>query len=216
MVALLGVIAISGAVTAYEIRQIAKEGFDVELTLEQADEAIGHVELPVEESDVVCEHCGRKMVVKQGRYGKFLACPGFPECRNTKPFLKDTGAFCPRCGGSIVERRTRRGRIFYGCKNYPECDFVTWDTPEAEPCKTCGSLILRHHFKNGRVLRYCINDDCKTRVDHPINKELERQRARAEKGEAAEKPKASAKRTSAAKKPTAKKPTVKKTAAKKK
>ncbi len=152
-----------------------------EKTLEQADEAIGHVELPVEESDVVCELCGRRMVVKQGRYGKFLACPGFPECRNTKPFLKDTGAICPECGGSIVERRTRRGRIFYGCKNYPECSFVTWDVPEAEPCKTCGSLVLRHHFKNGRMLRYCINDDCKTRIDHPINKELERLRARAGK-----------------------------------
>ena len=203
-------------------------------TLEKADAAIGHVELPVEESDVVCEHCGRKMVVKQGRYGKFLACPGFPECRNTKPFLKDTGAFCPRCGGSIVERRTRRGRIFYGCKNYPDCDFVTWDVPETEPCKTCGSLVLRHHFKNGRVLRYCINDACKTRVDHPINKELERLRARAEKakqGAAAEKSAAKEKTTAsgktvkkaapvkkaAAKKPAAKKTTAtKKTAAKKK
>ena len=187
-----------------------------EKTLEKADEAIGHVELPVEESDVVCEHCGRKMVVKQGRYGKFLACPGFPECRNTKPFLKDTGAFCPRCGGSIVERRTRRGRIFYGCKNYPECDFVTWDTPETEPCKTCGSLMLRHHFKNGRVLRYCINDECKTRVDHPINKELERQRTRAEKSataeKASEKPKASRVKKAATAKKTA---TTKKTAARK-
>ena len=175
-----------------------------EKTLEKADEAIGHVELPVEESDVVCENCGRRMVIKQGRYGKFLACPGFPECRNTKPFLKDTGAFCPECGGSIVERRTRRGRIFYGCKNYPDCGFVTWDVPEAEPCKTCGSLVLRHHFKNGRMLRYCINDNCKTRVDHPMNKELERQRAKAEKGAAAEKA-PEKKKTSAAKKTTAKK-----------
>ncbi len=175
-----------------------------EKTLEKADEAIGHVELPVEESDVVCENCGRRMVIKQGRYGKFLACPGFPECRNTKPFLKDTGAFCPECGGSIVERRTRRGRIFYGCKNYPDCGFVTWDVPEAEPCKTCGSLVLRHHFKNGRMLRYCINDNCKTRVDHPMNKELERQRAKAEKGAAAEKA-PEKKKTSAVKKTTAKK-----------
>ena len=180
-------------------------------TLEKADEAIGHVELPVEESDVICEHCGRRMVIKQGRYGKFLACPGFPECRNTKPFLKDTGALCPKCGGSIVERRTRRGRIFYGCKNYPDCGFVTWDVPEAEPCKTCGSLMLRHHFKNGRMLRYCFNDDCETRVDHPINKELERQRARAEKGAANEK--ASGRKEAAASKKTA---AVKKTAAAKK
>ena len=198
-----------------------------EKTLEKADEAIGHVELPVEETDVVCENCGRRMVVKQGRYGKFLACPGFPECRNTKPFLKETGAFCPRCGGSIVERRSRRGRVFYGCKNYPACDFVTWDTPEAEPCKTCGSLVLRHHFKNGRALRYCVNDDCKTRIDHPINRELERIRAKAAQKETragSAEPKAVAKKnagagkSSPAKKTTAAKKTsaVKKTSATKK
>lgn len=176
----------------------------------------------MEESDVICEHCGRRMVVKQGRFGKFLACPGFPECRNTKPYLKDTGAFCPRCGGSIVERRTRRGRIFYGCKNYPACDFVTWDVPETEPCKTCGSLVLRHYFKNGRTLRYCVNESCKTRVDHPINKELERLRARAEKkaqggaeAKAAPKKAAAAKKKTAAKKTTVKK-AAKKTTAKKK
>ena len=189
-----------------------------EKTLEKADQAIGHVELPVEESDVVCEHCGRRMVVKQGRFGKFLACPGFPECRNTKPYLKDTGAFCPRCGGSIVERRTRRGRMFYGCKNYPDCDFVTWDVPETTPCPTCGSLVLRHYFKNGRTLRYCVNDNCKTRVDHPINKELERARARAEKkaqGADAVKTKAAPKKAVAAKKKTEAKKTAAKAAKKK-
>ena len=188
-----------------------------EKTLKEADEAIGHVELPVEESDVVCEHCGRRMVVKQGRFGKFLACPGFPECRNTKPYLKDTGAFCPRCGGSIVERRTRRGRIFYGCKNYPDCDFVTWDVPETEPCKTCGSLVLRHYFKNGRTLRYCVNENCKTRVDHPINKELERLRARAEKkAQGGAEAKAAPKKAAAGKKAAARKAPAKKPAAKKK
>ncbi|MFC2469519.1 MAG: type I DNA topoisomerase, partial [Negativicutes bacterium] len=154
-----------------------------EKTLEKADEAIGHVEMPVEVSDVPCELCGRMMVVKQGRYGKFLACPGFPECRNTKPILKETGAKCPKCGGSIVERRTRRGRFFYGCRNYPACDFVTWDQPQAEPCPKCGALVLKHHFKNGRALTYCYNDSCETRVDHPINRELERLRHRAEKAE---------------------------------
>ena len=145
-----------------------------EKTLTEADEAIGHVELPVEVSDEKCELCGRMMVVKQGRYGKFLACPGFPECRNTKPFLKDTGAKCPKCGDAIVERRTRRGRIFYGCKSYPDCDFVTWDTPQAEPCPKCGGLVLKHHYKNGRTMPYCSNDACETRVNHPINRERER------------------------------------------
>ena len=149
-----------------------------EETLEKADEAIGHVELKDEESDVTCELCGRKMVYKLGRYGKFLACPGFPECRNTKPIVVDTGAKCPKCGGSILERKSRRGRKFYGCENYPNCDFVSWDMPLKDPCKECGSLMLQRNFKGGRTVTYCINDKCKTRKDHPINKELEKSRAR--------------------------------------
>lgn len=151
--------------------------------LAKAEEAIGHVDLPVEVSDVPCELCGRMMVVKQGRFGKFLACPGFPECRNTKPLLKDTGVQCPKCGGNIVERKSRRGRQFYGCKNYPECDFVTWDAPQVEKCPKCGSLQLKHFFRNGRALLYCMNDACETRVNHPINKELAKQREKAEKAE---------------------------------
>ncbi|WP_075429668.1 type I DNA topoisomerase [Selenomonas sp. GACV-9] len=169
---------------------LLREFYDpFEETLEKADEAIGHVELPVEVSDVQCERCGRMMVVKQGRFGKFLACPGFPECRNTKPLLVDTGVKCPKCGGAIVERKTRRGRNFYGCKNYPECDYTTWDQPQQEKCPECGAFMLKHHYKNGRALLYCSNDDCKTRIDHPINKELEkmRQRAEAKKAREAEK-----------------------------
>ena len=157
--------------------------------LAKADEAIGHVELPVEVSDVQCDLCGRMMVVKQGRFGKFLACPGFPECRNTKPLLKDTGIKCPKCDGTIVERKSRRGRNFYGCKNYPDCDFVTWDMPMEEKCPKCGSLQLKHVYRNGRVLPYCSNDSCETRVNHPINKELEKQREKAAKAkESAENP----------------------------
>ena len=120
------------------------------------------------------------MVIKQGRYGKFLACPGFPECRNTKPLLKDTGVKCPKCGGKIVERRTRRGRTFYGCENYPDCDYTTWDTPQQQKCEKCGAFLLKHHFKNGRGMLYCSNDACETRINHPINKELEKMRERAE------------------------------------
>lgn len=155
-------------------------------TLEKADEAIGHVELPVEVSNVKCELCGRMMVVKQGRFGKFLACPGFPECRNTKPLLVDTGVKCPKCGGNIVERKSRRGRKFYGCKNYPECDYTTWDQPQKETCPKCGAFMLKHHYKNGRALLYCSNDDCETRINHPINKELEKLRKRAEEKKAQE------------------------------
>lgn len=149
--------------------------------LEKADEAIGHVDIPVEETDIPCDVCGRMMVIKQGRYGKFMACPGFPECRNTKPIVKDTGVKCPKCGGSIVERKSHRGKGFYGCDHYPECDFVTWDMPQEKKCETCGSIMLKHFYRNGRGLLYCINDDCETRANHPINKELERRRKKAEK-----------------------------------
>lgn len=176
-----------------------------EETLKKADAAIEQVEAPVEVSDVVCEKCGRNMVVKLGRFGKFLACPGFPDCRNTKPILKETGASCPKCGKAIVERRSKRGRTFYGCESYPECDYTTWDQPLKEPCKECGSLMLAHRYRNGRVLPYCSNDGCRTRIGHPINKEIEKQRAKEAKESAAD---------TAAEEKTAKRTSAKKTAAK--
>ena len=149
-----------------------------EQTIEKADKAIGQVEIPVEVSDVKCERCGRMMVVKQGRFGKFLACPGFPECRNTKPLLKKTGVKCPKCGGEIVERKSSRGRAFYGCENYPDCDYTTWDAPQKETCPKCGAFMLRHRYKNGRSLDYCSNDACETRIDHPINQEIQKLKKR--------------------------------------
>ena len=85
-----------------------------------------------------------------------------------------------RVGGKIVERRTRRGRTFYGCENYPNCDYTTWDTPQQQKCEKCGAFLLKHHFKNGRGMLYCSNDACETRINHPINKELEKMRERAE------------------------------------
>jgi len=131
--------------------------------LSVAEEAIGHVELPVEVSDVACENCGRMMVVKQGRYGNFLACPGFPACRNTKPILKDIGVACPKCGSAIVERHTKRRRVFYGCEKYPACDFNTWDMPLKENCQLCGSYMVRHKFKNGGFSNLCSNEGCTSR-----------------------------------------------------
>lgn len=134
------------------------------ITLNKAEEEIGQVELPVEVSDVLCENCGRNMVVKHGRYGNFLACPGFPECRNTKPILKATGVPCPKCSGEIVERRTKRGKVFFGCQNYPQCDFVTWDAPLQQSCATCGSFMSRHNFKKGSFKVLCSNANCETRA----------------------------------------------------
>lgn len=150
-------------------------------TMEKAEDEIGHVDIPEEVSDVRCEKCGRLMVVKQGRFSKFLACPGFPECRNTKPILKDTGAKCPKCHGRIVERNTRRGRTFYGCENYPKCDFVSWDVPQADKfCEKCGANMFRHRYKNGKMIFYCGNENCVTRKDHPINDELKKIRSRSQ------------------------------------
>lgn len=130
--------------------------------LTQAEEEIGHVELPVEVSDIACEQCGKMMVVKKGRYGSFLACPGFPACRNTKPIVKETGVACPLCGGGVVERKTRRGKVFYGCQNYPECNFVTWDAPLSASCAECRSFMVEHRYKRGPVITRCSNDACPT------------------------------------------------------
>ena len=109
------------------------------------------IKLKEEETDVVCEKCGRKMVVKVGRFGKFLACPGFPECKNAKPLVTKTKAKCPECGGDVIEKKTKRGTPFYGCSNYPECNFMTWDAPTDEVCPRCNKSLFR---KKGNVL-YC-------------------------------------------------------------
>lgn len=112
----------------------------------------------VEESDVLCDKCGKKMIVKHGRFGKFLACPGYPECKNIKGIDEETGIKCPKCDGMIVKRRTKRGRIFYGCKNYPECDFVSWDEPLEKKCPKCGKILF---MKNGKTKKiYCIDKEC--------------------------------------------------------
>lgn len=126
-----------------------------------ADKELPIVEMPVEVSDIKCDKCGRMMVFKHGRFGTFLACPGFPECRNTKPILKKIGIKCPKCGqGEIIERKTKRGRIFFGCEKYPACDFTTWDKPIAELCPKCKSLQLEKTERNGNKKVYCSNEAC--------------------------------------------------------
>ena len=101
------------------------------------------IQLKEDQTDIPCEKCGRMMVVKVGRFGKFLACPGYPECKNTKPYVKETGAVCPKCGGKVIERRSKKGRVFYGCDKWPECDFVTWDVPTGEKCPNCGKSLFK-------------------------------------------------------------------------
>ncbi len=127
--------------------------------LKKAEDKIGQVELKDEVSDVVCEKCGRLMVYKHGRFGKFLACPGYPECRNAKPIVKETGVNCPDCGGKIIEKKSKRGKVFFGCSNYPQCGFTSWDKPLNESCAKCGSMMYQ---KIGRFSKkYCPVCDAK-------------------------------------------------------
>lgn len=118
------------------------------------------VKVPDEETDVICDKCGRKMVVKSGRFGKFLACPGYPECKNTKPMPEDeVKQPCPKCGGKLVKKTSKKGKKFYGCSNYPECDFAAPGIPTGEKCPECGSFII----SGIRGRKYCMNSECPTR-----------------------------------------------------
>ena len=132
---------------------------------------------PVVESEEVCEKCGRKMLIRHGRYGTFLACSGYPECKNTRPFLEPINKSCPKCGGQLAKRSLPRNRIFYCCES---CDFMTWDEPQTMTCKTCGSTMFIHRFKERAPMLYCGNENCPTRTNHPVNKILEDIKQRAE------------------------------------
>ncbi|PNQ81282.1 type I DNA topoisomerase [Paenibacillus sp. F4] len=130
-----------------------------EKRLEVAEEEMKEIEIKDEVSDVICDKCGSQMVYKLGRFGKFLACSAFPDCRNTKPIVKDIGINCPTCGeGHVVERRSKKGRIFYGCDRYPECDFVSWDKPSIKPCPSCSSLMVEKRTKQGTKLNCTVCD----------------------------------------------------------
>lgn len=118
------------------------------------------LEEKVEVTDVICEKCGRNMVIKKSKYGKFLACPGYPECKNTKPILDEIDAECPKCGGKIVARKSKKGKLFYGCSNFPNCDFVSWDKPTRERCSKCGNILYEKNIKGEKKL-VCLNKDCK-------------------------------------------------------
>ena len=132
-------------------------------TLSLAEEKIGDIEIKDEVSDVKCEKCGRMMVYKQGRFGKFLACPGYPECKNTKSITKELGVDCPKCGGKILVKRSKRGITYYGCEHNPTCDYMSWDEPTNEKCPQCGSMVVKRRPYRGRnfVKIVCSNEDCK-------------------------------------------------------
>ena len=159
--------------------------------LEDASD-VDRIEIASMESDEICELCNSPMVYKFGRYGKFLACSNFPECKNTKPITVGTGVTCPKCKeGEIVERKSRRGRIFYGCNRYPQCDFTLWDKPTYDFCETCGSIMVEKTYKNGTVKKFCSNETCPTRPP---------KKTRKKKSEASEESVKESKRSSKAKK----------------
>lgn len=156
---------------------------DFEKNFERAMESLGEnaapQKQPDEMSDEVCEKCGRPMLIKRGRYGKFLACSGYPECKNAKPILEFLDKKCPKCGGRLTKRFFGR-RASYGCENFPTCDFQSWDDPQEKPCKVCGGTMFLHKFKDRVPMFYCGNESCETRKNHPMNKILAESKRRYE------------------------------------
>ena len=138
-----------------------------EQTLEAAEAKIGRIKIEDEVSDEKCEFCGRNMVIKMGRYGKFLACPGFPECRNAKSLLEDIGVDCPLCGQKLTSRRSKKGRKFYGCTAYPGCEFVSWDKPTPDRCSECGAMMVEKTARGDKLKHVCTNKECRHTVEAP-------------------------------------------------
>ena len=198
-------------------------GFEAALQQAEKDLEGQRIKIKDEVTDEICEVCGKPMVIKSGRFGKFLACSGYPDCKNTKNIAIKTGVNCPKCGGNVVELKSKRGFPFLGCDNYPECTFMTWDKVTKKECPDCGSTLFRHYDREtGEAHFVCYKEGCgykefiskRTPRKTKAQKEAE---AAAENGETAEnaaedKPKKTAKKTT---KSTAKKSTAKKTAAKK-
>ena len=138
------------------------DGFygDFENTLKDAKKDMEGVKIKLkeDETDLICDKCGRQMVVKVGRYGKFIACPGYPECKNIVKFVEKTGVPCPKCGGDIIVKHTKSKRVFYGCSNYPNCDFVSWNEPVNEKCPNCGEILFKKKGKKPTV--FCAKEGC--------------------------------------------------------
>ena len=128
---------------------------DLDEAVQKAEKELESVKIEDEVTDVVCEECGRNMVIKYGPHGKFLACPGFPECRNTKPYLEKIGVPCPICGKDVVIRKTKKGRRYYGCENNPECEFMSWQKPSKEKCPQCGGYMVE---KGNKLV--CADEQC--------------------------------------------------------
>lgn len=133
---------------------------DFAKTLEKAKEEMKDVKITLKEDETgeICDKCGKPMVVKYGRFGRFIACSGYPECKNIKKIVNEIGVKCPKCGGEVIKRKSKRGRFFFGCNNYPNCDFVSWDEPTNEKCPQCGKMLFKKNTKKPKI--YCENKEC--------------------------------------------------------
>ena len=183
------------------------EGFSRELADAEAALEGVRLKVPEEETDEICEVCGRKMVIKMGRFGKFLACPGFPECKNTKPLVEHMPGRCPKCGSGMLKRKSKKGYAYYACEKGAECGFMSWDVPTAEDCPQCGQTLFKKSGR-GRMKPFCINESCSNflpedKRGYPKKKEAE--------GTSEEKAEKKTAKKTAAKKTTTKKTTAKKT-----
>ena len=149
--------AMEEAYKAGKARAIGVSNFypDLDEAVLNAEKELAKVKIEDEVTDIVCEECGRNMVIKYGPHGRFLACPGFPECRNTKPYLEKIGVPCPICGKDVVIRKTKKGRRYYGCENNPECEFMSWQKPSKEKCPQCGGYMVE---KGNKLV--CADEQC--------------------------------------------------------
>ena len=186
----------------------SKELSDAETALEGV-----RLKVPEEETDEICELCGRNMVIKMGRFGKFLACPGFPECKNAKPLVEKMPGRCPKCGSTILKRKSKKGYAYYACEKGADCGFMTWDVPTAEDCPECGFTLFKKSGK-GRMKPFCINETCSKFLPED-QRGYYKKKTSAEGEEAAPAEETKTTKKTAAKKTTAKKATAKKTAEKK-
>ena len=160
-------------------------GFSSELQQAEKDLEKKRIKIKDEETDVVCELCGRKMVIKSGRFGKFLACPGYPECKNTKPITEDTGVLCPLCGAKVVKKKSRSGYYYYGCEKNPTCTFMTWDKPTNKKCPNCGEPLYKRYTKAEKKY-VCYKPGCG--YEEPLPERKSRKKAEAAEEAALEKP----------------------------
>ena len=223
----------SGKLSYKQVLRDFYQGFHQEMV--SAEEALKNtrIKVPEEETDEICELCGRHMVVKIGRFGKFLACPGYPECKNAKPLVEHMPGRCPKCGAGMLKRKSKKGYAYYACESGSACGFMTWDVPTDQDCPACGQTMFKRSGK-GRMKPFCINEACENFLPEdkrgyyrkktapgengaeaePENEQLTAKKTAAKKQAAGKTARSASAKSGAAKKPAAKKPAARRSAKK--